>query len=165
MNQPMPPSVAFAGTLSLEEFGRIQKAILPRWARWYVTVPILAIAVFCSVGPTTDPTLLLVDLGVLAIVLLAMRLTVRRVQARTWKQSVRLVGRVHGAITPEGIEWNSERSTSRYEWARITEVRRAGDLTLAFYAPRCAFYFPRSFFDSQASWDAFNAAITAYAGP
>jgi hypothetical protein len=93
---------------------------------------------------------------------IGMALFTRRVRARAWKQATRLNGRVHGVITPAGIEWNTERTASRFEWAKIVRIKQAGDLTLAFYTPRCAFFFPRSFFASEAEWAAFNEAITGY---
>jgi hypothetical protein len=162
MNQPSTPSFAFAGTLTLEEFGRVQKTILPVWTRWYVTTPLQAIVLFCVTGLPKEPSTWLYDLGALAVVLIAVQLTIRRARMRTWKQSVQIVGRVHGAITPDGIDWVTDRSTSRYEWAKIIAVKQADGLTLAFYAPRCAFYFPRSFFDSDETWAGFNLAIAAY---
>lgn len=158
------PPHAFAGTLTLEEFGRVQRAILPKWVRWYVTLPLLAIATFLGMGAATNVASLVLDLVILGLVVGSLQVVIRRAAVRQWKQTVQLVGRVHGRITHEGIEWNTDRSTSRYEWARIVEVKQVDDLTLAFYAPRCAFYFPRSFFDSDARWTAFNAAIAAHAG-
>ena len=163
MNPPSTPSIAFAGTLSLEEFGRVQRAILPVWTRWYVTMPIQALVLLGVAGLPRNPQAWLYDLGALVVVLVAVQVVIRRSRVRAWKQSARLVGRVHGAVTPEGIDWNTDRSASRYEWARIIQVKRTDDLTLAFYAPRCAFYFPRSFFDSDATWTGFNQAIVGYA--
>jgi hypothetical protein len=163
MNPPSNPSIAFAGTLSLEEFGRVQQALLPAWMRWYVAAPILALAFFVSTGAATDAFSLMFDVGATAAALVMIRLVSRRYRKRAWLQAAQIVGRVQGAISADGIDWVTDRSTSRYEWAKIVEVRHADELTLAFYAPRHAFYFPRSFFDSDAAWTGFNAALDAYA--
>jgi hypothetical protein len=161
MNPPGTPSIAFAGTLSLEEFGRVQKALLPAWTRWSVLAPVLAAALFAASGAATDPISLLFDVGVTASTPIALGVVSRRFRKRAWQRSAQIVGRVRGAISPDAIDWVTDRSTSRGEWARIVEVRHADDLALPFYAPRCAFYFPRSFFDSDAAWTASTRPSTA----
>ena len=162
MENAPPASIAFAGTVTRREFERIQSRLLPTWARWYVLYPAAAVVFFAVTLPGARLSELVGDLVFVALFPIGMTMFTRRVRARAWKEAVRLNGRVHGAITPEGIEWNTERTASRFEWARIERVTRAADLVLAFYAPRCAFFFPRSFFASTAEWTAFNRAIDGY---
>jgi len=100
---------------------------------------------------------------VFSVAVLAVPVAMRRTRTRLWRHTVQPVGRVHGRITPEGIEWNTDRSTTRWEWARFVEVQRVGDLASASCAPRSAFYFPRSSFESDGRWTAFDTAIAACA--
>ena len=162
--EPTPPiSLAFAGTVTRGEFDRIQSMLLPRWARWYVFYPMLA-AVFCAVSlPGAKLSDLLVDLVIVVLFPLAMLVVTRRARSRAWRQAQRLGGAVHGAITSEGIEWNTADTASRFEWSKIVRVTQADGMTLAFYTPRCAFFFPRSFFASESVWWEFNGAIAGYA--
>lgn len=164
MTDPTPPSFAFAGTVTREEFGRIQSRLLPVWARWYAIYPVLAVVfVACTVPGAHKVSELVTDVLFMAMFGVAMAFVTRRARTRAWRQVVRLGGRVHGAITPAGIEWNTERTTARYEWAQILRIDQTTGLTLAFFQPRGAFYFPRSFFGSDAAWTAFNDAIARHA--
>jgi hypothetical protein len=163
MDQTPPAAVAFAGTVTRDEFARIQSLLLPRWARWYVFYPVAAVVVLAVSLPGARLSELVVDFAAFFVLFpIAMALFTRRVRTRAWKQALRLNGRVHGAITPEGIEWNTERTATRFDWAKIERVAQTADLTLAFYSARCAFFFPRSFFASEAEWAAFNRAIAGY---
>ena len=155
------PSVAFAGTLTRAEFGRVQSMLLPAWARWYVISPIAAIGAFFSVESIVKPSGLGFHLLLTILALIGIGWTMRDVRTRAWKQFVDVGGRVRGTVAADGIEWNTSMSTTRCEWAKVTRVARADGLTLAFYTPRCAFYFPRSFFDSDQAWTAFSAEIDA----
>jgi hypothetical protein len=156
-------AIAFAGTVTRQEFERVQAMLLPGWARWYVIYPAAAAVMLAFSLPDARLSELVVDFAAFFVLFpIGMALFTRRVRTRAWKQAVRLGGRVHGVVTPEGIEWNTERTATRYEWAKIERVARTPGLTLAFYAPRCAFFFPRSFFASEAEWTAFNEAISGY---
>ena len=158
-----PAAIAFAGTATRQEFDRIQSQLLPTWARWYVLYPALAAVIFAISLPGARLSELVFDLAAFFVLFpIGMAMFTRRVRTRTWKQAMRLGGRVHGAITPEGIEWNTERTAARFEWAKIIRVKQVADLTLAYYTPRSAFYFPRSFFATEADWTAFNQAIVGY---
>ena len=157
------PSIPFGGTVTRAEFARIQTLLLPAWARWYVMYLCLGVILLATSLPhATWSGLATTALFAVGFVV-AMALFTKRTQARTWKRVVALNGRVHGAIGPAGLEWNTANAQSRLEWARIAKIAHGRDLTLAFYAPRCAFFFPRSFFESEQAWHAFNAAIDAYA--
>ena len=162
--EPTPQiSLAFAGTVSRGEFDRIQSMLLPKWARWYVFYPALA-AVFCAFSlPGAKLSDLLVDLVIVVLFPLAMLGVTRRARSRAWRQMQRLGGAVQGVITSEGIEWNTVNTASAFAWSKIVRVAQADGMTLAFYTPRCAFYFPRSFFASESAWSEFNGAIAGYA--
>ncbi len=165
MAPTLPDSIAFAGTVTRDEFSRIQTRLLPAWARWYVFYPVALAVVLAIELPGARPSQLVVDWAAFLVLFpIAMALFTRRVRTRAWKQALRLNGRVHGAVTAGGIEWNTERTAARFEWAKIERVSRTADLVLAFYSARCAFFFPRSFFASEADWAAFNEAIAAW-GP
>ena len=163
MTAPTSPSHPFAGTVTHAEFARIQHRMQPVWARWYVLYPVLA-AIFlaCTLPGANLVVQVTIDAVLLAIFAAAIVVATRRARARAWRQAMRLGGRVHGAISPAGIEWNTERSSARYEWAQIARIDQGEGLTLAFFQSRGAFYFPRSFFASDAAWAAFNEAISGY---
>ncbi len=164
MTEPTTPSIPFAGSVTLAEFGRVQQRLLPAWARWQVLYPALAVIFLAVRLPEAHKVSdLVTDVLLVALFAVAVTFSTRRARARSWRQVVRLHGRVHGAISPAGIDWNTERSTAHYEWAQILRVDQTRDLTLAFFMPRGAFYFPRSFFESDAAWTAFNEAIVGYA--
>jgi len=164
METPTPASFEFAGTVTRAEFARIQQRMLPVWARWYVLYPTLAaVLAFFTLRDAIDLPGIVSEVVMLAIVAVAMVVTTRRTRERAWRQAVRLVGRVHGAISPAGIEWNTERTTARFEWSQVARIDQTEGLTLAFFGPRNAFFFPRSFFASDAAWVAFNEAIVRYA--
>ena len=161
---PPAPSVAFTGTLTRAEFDRVQLHLLPPWARWYVCYPMFAVVVF-FVSPTRD---LPIDpwLKVLfaAIPVIGLDWLMRKSRTKAWNQLMQLGGRVSGSISAEGIEWRTAMLTTRFDWSKVVRVAHADGLTLAFYTPRCAFYFPRSFFESDQVWAAFNAEIDAHTG-
>ncbi len=159
-----PASIAFAGTVTRDEFARIQSRLLPAWGRWYVIYPVAAAVVLAVQLPGARLSELVVDMTAFFVLFpICMAWVTRRVRTRAWKQAIRLSGRVHGAITSAGIEWNTERTATRFDWAKIERVARTPGLTLAFYSRYGAFFFPRSFFASQAEWTAFNEAIGRYA--
>jgi hypothetical protein len=158
---PPIPATAFAGTITRAGFVRVQSLLLPAWARWYVMYPVLGAIFLAASLPGATPIDVVSDLLFMLLFAAAMTLFTRRVRHRAWQQAVRLNGRVHGALTAEGLEWNTDNTASRFEWAKIVKVAHAPDMTLAFHTPRCAFYFPRSFFETEAAWSAFNAEIDA----
>ncbi len=153
--------IAFGGVVTRPEFVRVQSLLLPAWARWYVIYPVLGVIFFGTSLPGATAQSATSDVLFALIFVIGMTLFTRRVRTRTWKQVVRLGGRVHGAITQDGIEWNTDNTASRFEWAKIMKVAHGKDLTLAFHAPRAAFFFPRTFFESDQAWSAFNAEIDA----
>lgn len=164
MTDPTPSSHPFAGTVTLQEFGRVQQRLLPAWARWYVLYPALAVVFLaCTLPGAHKVSEVVTDVLFMAMFGAAMAFVTRRARVRAWRQVVRLGGRVHGTISPAGIEWITERTSARYEWAQIVRIDQVEGLTLAFFSGRGAFYFPRSFLESDAAWAAFNVAIAGYA--
>ncbi len=162
MNQiSIDPPVAFAGTLTRAEFGRVQSMLVPVWARWYVIFPLQTVGIFFFSESRDEASNLGLQVLAAALVVLGTAWAMRHTRTRAWNQLVQLVGEVSGTVTSDGIEWHTSISTTRFEWAKVIRVARADGLTLAFYAPRCAFYFPRSFFESEEAWTAFNAVIDA----
>ncbi len=153
--------VTFAGTLTRAEFGRVQSMLLPAWARWYVIFPLLAVGLFFFSGSREEAANPSLQLLSTALILIGAAWAMRYTRTRAWNQLVRLHGRVSGTLTSDGIDWHTSMSTTRFEWAKVIRIARADGLTLAFYTPRCAFYFPRSFFESEEAWAAFNAVIDA----
>lgn len=159
---PTDGRIAFAGRPSRAEFDRIMTLMLPPWARWYVLYPVVgAIFLAVSVAGARRTSELVVDGAFALVVTLAVHLFEKRRRTRAWMQMVRLTGRIHGVVSADGIEWNTDNSTSRFEWAKIVRVARGANLAVVFFAPRSGFYFPRSFFESDAAWAALDAELVA----
>lgn len=157
--------VAFSGQLSQAEFSRVQALMMPPWTRWYVAIP-CAICLFISTGVGwprvwAHPSTAAPDLLLAAAVLVAVAAITSYGRRKRWRQVTAITGSVHGVLTAAGIEWNTDNSSSRFSWEKLVKIRRTRDLTLVFYAPACAFYFPRSFFHTSDSWRTFNESVTA----
>jgi hypothetical protein len=73
-----------------------------------------------------------------------------------WRSVLKFTGNVQGVATDQGIEWRTQHSSSKFEWGQLLKAHRERDLSLVFYAPRCAFYFPQEFFASEQEWISFN---------
>jgi hypothetical protein len=163
-NSPSLP-ITFSGSVSREEFSRVNSLLLPRWMRWYFFVPcVVYLFVSIGVGWTAalhHPLAAAPDLAVAALVLAAAAAITIYLRSKNWRSVTSLTGKVHGAATVSGIEWNTDNTSARFAWEKLVKVRRARDLTLVFFAPRCAFYFPRSFFESDDSWKQFNDVLDA----
>ena len=163
-NSPVLP-VTFSGIVSREDFSRVNSLLLPRWMRWYFLVPCV-VYLFVSIGvgwavALHQPLAAAPDLALAGLVLAAVAGLTVYFRSRTWRGVTSLTGRVHGAATISGIEWNTDNASARFTWAKLVKVQRARDLTLVFYAPRSAFYFPRAFFESDDSWKQFNEVLDA----
>jgi len=155
--------VAFSGSVSRKDFSRVQALLLPWWTRWYFFVPCV-VYVFVSMGAgwpaaLRHPLSAAPDLGLAGFVLAVAATITIYGRTRNWRSLTAVTGRVHGAATTSGIEWNTDNASARFAWEKLVKVRRANDLTLVFYAPGCAFYFPRDFFDSEDSWQQFNEML------
>ena len=148
--------VPFAGTLEESQFARVQQALLPRWMRWYVFVPsCLILFVQLGAGWETvwqEPLRAVPDLLWSLPVLVACAVIVKLGRRRAWKNYLRLHGSVSGQVGADGLQWKTETSTTSLPWAKITGHRVLEDLALLYYAPRCAFFLPRTFFASEQEW-------------
>lgn len=155
--------ISFKGTVSKHDFSRVQSMLLPVWARWYIFIPcVLYVSVSIGVGWSkviSDPTSAVSDLawGAALVILSASITKYGRIKA--WRNMVSFTGEIHGVATEEGIEWNTANTKTSFEWRKFLKVRQEADLSLAFYTPRCAFYFPKNFFASDLDWQAFNSLL------
>jgi hypothetical protein len=156
-------TIPFSGSPSKQAFLRVQSLLLPAWARWYVFAPgVLYLFVSFGVGWTaaiSTPTSALPDLFLTVLFLLASAAITRYLRIKTWRNTMALVGNIHGVITDTGIEWITAHTTSKFEWDKFIKARQETDLSLVFYAERCALYFPRSFFASEQEWQQFREIV------
>jgi len=163
INSNTADSVSFAGTISMDEFLRVQRMCVPVWARWYVFAPcVLNLIVLLGAGwskVVSEPTSLLPDLILTAFISLLAAAITRYTGVRAWRKTTLLVGGIRGVATDWGIEWITANTTSKFEWSKFVKARQEADLSLVFYATRGLFYFPRSFFASEHEWQQFNTLV------
>lgn len=81
---------------------------------------------------------------------------------RAWKAQDALHGEITGTVGEQGIAWSTATTSSQFPWEKILKSKQLPDMTLAFYTPRCAFYFPRDFFASDEDWRQFNDTIALH---
>jgi hypothetical protein len=85
------------------------------------------------------------------------------------RRNFRTYSRLHGAVSGRqddaGIEWRTEATTTVLPWAKLCGHRIDDTLALIFYAPRCAFFVPRSFVASDADWQALRELLAQYGQP
>lgn len=152
--------IYFSGTISKSDFLRVQAMLLPLWARWYVTATcVLFVFVSTGVGWSvvfSKPLSLIPDLIYTVILMIALAAMNRYMLIRNWRKMISLSGDVRGIASDWGIEWANENTTSKFEWAKFIRIQQKPDLTLVHYSSRCAFYFPRTFFESDTEWQRFN---------
>jgi hypothetical protein len=60
-----------------------------------------------------------------------------------------------GLVNDENIIVLSPTGSSEYKWGLYKQVKQMKDLLLLYQGKNCFNYFPRSFFESDASWQAF----------
>ena len=163
MDHKKPDCISFSGTISMNEFLKIQRACTPIWARWYVFIPcMLNLFVFLDAGwsrVASHPTSLLPDLILTALIFVAVAAITRHKGVRAWREMILLFGGIHGLVTDWGIEWTTKNTNSKFEWSKFIKTKQKTDFTLVFYTKRGLFYFPRSFFASESEWHKFNALV------
>jgi hypothetical protein len=161
---PLPDEIHFRGSISREEFVRIQSELSPVWLRWYVVLPIVMCILFVG-GPGLSEVRsmrtyqLVGEFGPFLIMLLfywGARILVAR---WTWKNNQKFQAAVHGVANASGIEWNSEYSQTRFPWENLLKARDLGDLMLVHYTGNCGYYFPRHFFATETEWAGFKALL------
>jgi len=151
--------VSFRGEVTLQQFNEVQKGLLPVWARFYVSGP-LCVFLFVALGvgwPTAvaNPAAAVPDMAYGLLALLGGALATWMARKKAWQANAQMHGEVHGYLTQEGLEWNTSTTSSKFPWSKLLKYKHSGDLVLVFYSPRCAFYFPRSFFAGGQEWRSF----------
>lgn len=151
-----PSSIAFAGTLGEAEFFRIRHAFLPVWLRWYFSVPVLLIF-FIQISSgwgqvLLEPQLVVPDVLYFLLVFAGVFPIVRFGRRRSLREFLRTHGPVRGQITADGLEWRTEATVASLPWSKLIGHRISRDVVLLYYAPRCAFFLPRSFFAGEQEW-------------
>jgi hypothetical protein len=159
--------VHFSGEVTAAQFRMVHKLLLP----WWGTPSVMGVSIFVvfqSMGSGWEralatPLTALPDLLMGVFSALALWAVNAFASRRHWKNYVKVHGRVRGTVGPGGIELSSSTTTSKFSWGKIVKHRRAPELTLVFYAPRCAFFFPSSFFSSAGEWERFNRIVEKFA--
>ncbi|MDC6169708.1 YcxB family protein [Paucibacter sp. XJ19-41] len=157
---------SFSGTIDARQFSRVQSALLPVWSRWYVFAPTCLLA-FLALGigwgeAFANPVRAIPDLVWGLGVFVACLLLTWYGRRRAWQNYVRLHGSISGQVSQQGIEWKTEASNTVLPWEKLLGFRMSSDLVLVFYAPRCAFFLPRSFFASTQEWTALQEVLTRH---
>jgi YcxB-like protein len=152
---PIRP-VNFRGMLTKKQFSTMQKALLPKWARWYVILPgYFYVFLFSTYDWRTllkHPLWAVPDLLIAVVGLMCTWGLIVYLSGRAWKTTTNLQGEIHGQVNESGIEWNTAISSSKFPWAKLLRVKETEQMLLVLYTPRCAFYFPRNFFASDDEW-------------
>jgi hypothetical protein len=159
--------VHFEGEVTAAQFRMVHKLLLPWWGAPSV-MGVSIFVVFLSIGSGWErafaaPLSALPDLFMGIFFALALWAVNAYASRRHWKTYRKLHGRVRGTVGPGGIELSSATTVSKFSWGKIVKHKRAPELTLVYYAPRCAFFFPSSFFSSTGEWDRFNGIVEKYA--
>lgn len=156
----------FRGNASWPQFRRIQRALLPWWANSYVTAAYMTF-LMVSLGTgwgvaLSSPVEAIGDLVVVGFLLAFVWGATFYLHKRAWKAQGALHGEITGTVGEQGIEWTTATMTSKFPWAKILKYKQLSDMTLTFYSPRCAFYFPRDFFSSDEDWRQFNDTVATH---
>ena len=159
-------AVPFAGRVTESEFSRVQSALMPAWYRWYF-LALAWLLLFFSMRPglakvMAEPALALPGLIWGVGVLVVCACITRFLHWRGWKQYMQVHGSVSGQIGPQGITWKTESIIDVLEWEKALGFRARKDLFLVLYTPRCAFFFPRSFFATEQDWSRLQLVLQQY---
>ena len=152
------PSIAFGGDISEAQFRQVQALLLGVWSRWYVLL-VACLAMFITVGTgwdvvLADPRRIADELLPTALLLPVAMLVWRYGMRRNWQRWVQLQGRISGELGHDGLRWQTSINQAQLGWDKLIGHRCGPDLLLLYYAPRCAFFLPRSFFADEAQWQA-----------
>jgi len=163
---PAHKETPFRGRTSWPQFRQVQGALLPWWAKPYVTAACMAF-LMVSLGTgwgvaLSSPVKAIPDLLVIGFLLVFIWAATFYLHTRAWKAQDALHGEITGTVGEQGIEWATATTTSKFSWEKILKYKQLPDMTLAFYSPRCAFYFPRDFFVSDENWRQFNDTVAAH---
>lgn len=145
--------IPFRGMVTAAEFARIQRLVTPWWASWPITALLILLTCVYLEGWIVGILLAVpITVAVCGFVVLIGRLQGRRHAA--------LQQEISGVISDVGVGWNTTMTTANYPWSKIVKIRQHSDMLLLFYSGRCAFYMPKHFFATEATWDdAFALAL------
>lgn len=142
-------SIQFGGQVDRKQFRAIQKLLLPWWAKPQILVlAVLYLVISSGVGWKTalvEPAKALPDLAVALAIILGYFAWSSFYWNRTWKAYQNLHGQISGTVGQDGVEWNTSTASSRFSWEKIHKYKRTPTITLVFYAPRSALFFPPQF--------------------
>jgi len=164
--QPAHTETPFRGQTSWPQFRQVQSALLPWWARPYVTAAAMTyLMVSLGVGwsaALSSPAEAVWDLLFAGFTVIAIWAGTFYLHSRAWKAHNALHGDITGTVGEKGIEWSTAITSSSFPWEKILKFKQLPDMTLAFYSSRCALYFPRSFFSSEEDWRHFNDTVSRH---
>jgi len=160
--------IPFSGSLTKQQFLYVQRNLLPGWLNyWPIAAVILGLTAFnISVGTgwstfVRNPLAAWDDVLAAAIIVVIIPLVFRRAWGKAWKQNLELHGDIAGEVHSGGVTWKTAVTTSNFPWDKFVKAKVLPDLILLFYTPRCAYYFPRSFFASEDNWQTFSRAMAS----
>lgn len=134
--------------------------------RWYIVGPAMLLFFTELDGSLSlmwsQPLSLLPDLLEGALLFIAWGGLIWYGRRRAWRNYVRLHGAVSGRVGDQGLEWKTESTTTSMNWGKLLGYKALSDLTLIYYAPRCAFFLPRGFFKSDEQWSAMQALLAQH---
>jgi YcxB-like protein len=158
--------IPFRGEITQFDFARAQSLLLPKWATAYVIVPLcLFLFIHLGIGWSAtfqNPLSALPDLLFAFAVIAAYWAITWFGRRRAWQADAQMHGQTYGLLSPVGLEWNTEITSTKLPWNKLLRFKEVKDLVLIYYSPHCAFYFPRSFFSSEESWGSFKKLLALH---
>ena len=155
--------IMFQGDLTFAQFALIQKSMLPWWASYYISFPFLLYWILLKDRDwntfTSHPYSVLPDAIFLIILLVGMPVLNMYFRRNAWRDSVKLNGPINGKINDFGIEWHTAHAVNNFPWEKFLKVREVPSLILIYYSPRCALYFPKTFFINDTDWELFRSLV------
>jgi YcxB-like protein len=159
-------AIPFRGEITQFDFDRVQSLLLPKWATGYVVVP-ACIYFFVEFGSGwsvvfQNPLSALPDLLFAFAVIAACWAITWFGRRKAWQANAQMHGETYGHLSPAGLEWSTETTSTKLPWNKLLRFKDAKDLVLIYYSPHCAFYFPKSFFSSEESWGSFKKLLSMH---
>lgn len=147
--------VKFCGSLSYKQFTLFQELLVAKWNRPYFVYPVTALlctllfsenesfsSIFGFIKQFASWLLLFLVLSILTVY----------VRKRAWRNLADTQGVISGDLSSRGITWKTSHSLTEYEWGDILKLKQGNNMLALFYSKRCAFYLPRSFFNTEEEW-------------
>jgi hypothetical protein len=150
--------IAFHGTLDQETYaGAVRGTKSMRKAMIVLSIILIAFilqsAIFGS-WRTWGPAILLCAMWLLLLWLASGTQVGKHLAANKTLQ-----GPIRGVARESGIEIVTDYTTANYPWHVLHHHELAGDTMLLYLSPAIAHFLPRTFFGSDAEWDAFRALV------